>query len=273
MRRGFMTAGLLVLLIGVGFSEVVGAAAQYPVKPIEFIVAVEAGADGDQINRPVVKNLSEILGQPVIIVNKPGGGSTYGYRELLNAKPDGYTIGWGSAVAVGIISGHVQGVSLGGRRLPEMVQADVDLYPGNSGGPLVDARGRVIGINSMVVGPRLALAVPSHAAQELVAASAPSRAFLGVSAQPVELPESLARGLGLAVDRGLLISAVVDGGPADRAGVLLGDVLVALDGRPTRGVEDLWAALGADRIGAQAPLRLIRGGEMRELVVTVGERA
>ena len=49
-----------------------------------------------------MKNLSEILGQPVMIVNKPGGGSTYGYRELLNAKPDGYTIGWGSAVAVGI---------------------------------------------------------------------------------------------------------------------------------------------------------------------------
>ena len=102
MRREFMMAGLLVLLIGVGFSEVIGAAEEYPVKPIEFIVSVEAGADGDQINRPVVKNLSEILGQPVIIVNKPGGGSTHGYRELLNAKPDGYTVGWGSSTLVGI---------------------------------------------------------------------------------------------------------------------------------------------------------------------------
>jgi len=102
VRKEFVMAGLLVLLMGVGFSEVTEAAGQYPVKPIEFIVSVEAGADGDQINRPVVKNLSEILGQPVIIINKPGGGSTYGYRELLNAKPDGYTIGWGSAVAVGI---------------------------------------------------------------------------------------------------------------------------------------------------------------------------
>jgi tripartite-type tricarboxylate transporter receptor subunit TctC len=102
MRRKLMMAGLLVLLIGVGFSEVIGAAEQYPVKPIEFIVSVEAGADGDQISRPVVKNLSEILGQPVIIVNKPGGGSTFGYRELLNAKRDGYTIGWGSSTLVGI---------------------------------------------------------------------------------------------------------------------------------------------------------------------------
>jgi tripartite-type tricarboxylate transporter receptor subunit TctC len=102
MRRGLMITGFLGLFIGAIFAENIGAAGQYPVKPIEFIVSVEAGADGDQINRPVVKNLSEILGQPVIIVNKPGGGSTYGYRELLNAKPDGYTIGWGSAVAVGI---------------------------------------------------------------------------------------------------------------------------------------------------------------------------
>jgi tripartite-type tricarboxylate transporter receptor subunit TctC len=102
MRKEFMMVGLLVLLMGVGFSEVTEAAEQYPVKPIEWIVSVEAGADGDQINRPVVKNLSEILGQPVIIVNKPGGGSTFGYRELLNAKPDGYTIGWGSSVIVGI---------------------------------------------------------------------------------------------------------------------------------------------------------------------------
>jgi len=97
-----MITGFLGLFIGAILADEVRAAGQYPVKPIEFIVSVEAGADGDQINRPVVKNLSEILGQPVIIVNKPGGGSTYGYRELLNAKPDGYTIGWGSAVAVGI---------------------------------------------------------------------------------------------------------------------------------------------------------------------------
>jgi tripartite-type tricarboxylate transporter receptor subunit TctC len=102
MRRGLMITGFLGLFIGTIIADEVRAAGQYPVKPIEFIVSVEAGADGDQINRPVVKSLSEILGQQVIIVNKPGGGSTYGYRELLNAKPDGYTIGWGSAVAVGI---------------------------------------------------------------------------------------------------------------------------------------------------------------------------
>jgi tripartite-type tricarboxylate transporter receptor subunit TctC len=108
MRRVFMMVGLLVLLIGAGFPEGIKAAEKYPVKPIECIVAVEAGADGDVINRPVMKNLSQILGQPVMIVNKPGGGSTLGYRELLKAKPDGYTIGWGSST---LIANKLQGLS------------------------------------------------------------------------------------------------------------------------------------------------------------------
>jgi tripartite-type tricarboxylate transporter receptor subunit TctC len=108
MRKVLTVAVFLGLFMGAIFVDEIRAAEQYPVKPVEWIVAVEAGADGDQINRPVVKNLSEILGQPVIIVNKPGGGSTAGYRELLNAKPDGYTVGWGSSTLVGI---KLQGIA------------------------------------------------------------------------------------------------------------------------------------------------------------------
>jgi putative tricarboxylic transport membrane protein len=80
----------------------------YPVKPITFIVAVEAGADGDVLVRPLMQRVSKMLGQPVIFVNKPGGGSSIGYREIHAAKPDGYTIGWGSAT---IITNKLQGVS------------------------------------------------------------------------------------------------------------------------------------------------------------------
>ena len=108
MRRGLMIAGFLGLMIGAIFVEEIRAAEKYPFKPIECIVAVEAGADGDVINRPVMKNVSQILGQPVMIVNKPGGGSTLGYRELLKAKPDGYTIGWGSST---LIANKLQGLS------------------------------------------------------------------------------------------------------------------------------------------------------------------
>lgn len=84
------------------------AAENYPAKPIVFIVAVEAGADGDVLVRPVMQRVSKMLGQPIVIVNKPGGGSSIGYRELHGAKPDGYTLGWGSAT---IITNKLQGVS------------------------------------------------------------------------------------------------------------------------------------------------------------------
>ncbi len=84
------------------------AAEKYPVKPIDFIVPLEAGSDGDVIARPVMQKVSQILGQPVMIVNKPGAGSSIGYREVQKAKPDGYTIGWGSAT---LISNKLQGIS------------------------------------------------------------------------------------------------------------------------------------------------------------------
>lgn len=108
MKRLFIA--ILSVLPGVGFlsSGVAQAAEHYPVKPIVCIVAVEAGADGDVLVRPLMQKVSQILGQPIMIVNKPGGGSSIGYRELHSAKPDGYTLGWGSAT---IITNKLQGVS------------------------------------------------------------------------------------------------------------------------------------------------------------------
>jgi len=105
---------LLIVVAGIGLcSGIVGpesarAAEKYPVKPITCIVGVEAGADGDVLVRPVMQRVSKLLGQPVVIVNKPGGGSSIAYREIHGAKPDGYTIGWGSAT---IITNKLQGVS------------------------------------------------------------------------------------------------------------------------------------------------------------------
>lgn len=89
------------------FGGVALAAESYPAKPITFIVAVEAGGDGDVLIRPLMQRVSQMLGQPIVIVNKPGGGSTIGYREIHAAKPDGYTLGWGSAT---IITNKLQGV-------------------------------------------------------------------------------------------------------------------------------------------------------------------
>jgi tripartite-type tricarboxylate transporter receptor subunit TctC len=84
------------------------AADKYPAKPIMCIVGVEAGGDGDVLVRPIMQRVSKMLGQPIVIVNKPGGGSSIAYREIHGARPDGYTIGWGSAT---IITNKLQGVS------------------------------------------------------------------------------------------------------------------------------------------------------------------
>jgi len=92
----------------IGVSAVAQAAEKYPVKPIMSIVGVEAGADGDVLVRPLMQSVSKMLGQPIVIVNKPGGGSSIAYREIYAARPDGYTIGWGSAT---IITNKLQGVS------------------------------------------------------------------------------------------------------------------------------------------------------------------
>lgn len=100
------------ILIATMISLVIQGAAlaqdKYPSKPITFVMAVEAGADGDVLGRPLLDQVGKILGQPITIINKPGAGSAIGYREIAQAKPDGYTLGWASAT---IITNKLQGVS------------------------------------------------------------------------------------------------------------------------------------------------------------------
>ncbi|OGP94524.1 MAG: hypothetical protein A2157_08395 [Deltaproteobacteria bacterium RBG_16_47_11] len=98
----------IFLLLGVfGAGDLLQAAEKYPVKPITFIVPLEAGSDGDILARPIVQKVSAMLGQPVMIVNKPGAGSSIGYREVHDAKPDGYTIG---AAYATIVANKLQGL-------------------------------------------------------------------------------------------------------------------------------------------------------------------
>lgn len=108
MKKLLVAVASVVSCLGFFSSGTVQAADKYPVKPIVFIVPVEAGGDGDVLVRPVMQRVSQMLGQPVVIVNKPGAGSSTGYREIHGAKPDGYTLGWGSAT---IITNKLQGVS------------------------------------------------------------------------------------------------------------------------------------------------------------------
>jgi serine protease Do len=146
----------------------------------------------------------------------------------------GNPMGFVGALATGVIHGVGPICGLGSR---SWVQADVRLAPGNSGGPLADAQGRIVGINTMVVG-RLALAIPSNAVGDFVSA-APADGWLGISVHPLLIPRSSARGKIF----GLVIREVEPGSPAALASLLPGDILLGTEGRPFTAIEDLTRAL------------------------------
>lgn len=163
-----------------------------------------------------------------------------------------------------------------GGRIEGVVRSDVTLYPGFSGGPLVDGSGRVIGMNSSALTRGLAVTLPyqalSRVVQALTSQGKVRHGYLGIAAQPVGLPESLRLRTGLAEETGLLLVAVEPGSPADQAGLLLGDVLVAFAGHPAGSLESLNDRLGPESAGTQQVATIIRGGQVSDITVTVGER-
>jgi len=161
-----------------------------------------------------------------------------------------------------------------GGRLDRYLQTDVVMYPGFSGGPLVDASGQFIGLNTSALLRGVGLTVPvatlRSVVETLLTKGRISRGYLGVGAQPVRLPEALAKQLGQ--ETGLLAVSVEPGGPAEKAGLFMGDTLVSLVDQPIRHLDDLLGALGGDRVGATVKARVLRGGQLRDLNVVIGER-
>jgi S1-C subfamily serine protease len=163
-----------------------------------------------------------------------------------------------------------------GAEIDSLLRLDVSIYDGFSGGPLIDAAGRVLGINTSGLARGTPVTIPIATVErtvgELLERGTIRRAYLGIGTQPVRVPQSLARRLELENTIGLLIASVEPGGPADRDGVLLGDVLLALDGAAVSDPTDVLARLGGDRVGRPIALQVIRGGEVKTLQVTPGER-
>jgi serine protease Do len=146
----------------------------------------------------------------------------------------GNPLGFVGALATGVI--HSVG-SVRGLGQQEWVQADVRLAPGNSGGPLADAHGRVVGINTMVAGG-LALAIPSNAVRDFLSAG-PANAWLGVAVHPVQIPRSAGTGKRF----GLVVLEIEPRSPADSASLLAGDILLGTEEKPFAAIEDLARAL------------------------------
>jgi len=163
-----------------------------------------------------------------------------------------------------------------GGRIDRFLRLDLSIYDGFSGGPLVEAGGRALGLNTSGLARGMALTIPGstvdHVADQILSGGRLTRGYLGLASQPVRLPEGLRHGLNLGSDFGLVIVNVEPDGPADRAGVLLGDILVALDGAPVSEPADVLAALGPDRVGRPIAARLLRAGQPTEVTITVGSR-
>ena len=179
----------------------------------------------------------------------------------------GSPLGLARTVTLGIVS--ALGRTLrgeGGRAIEGVIQTDAPLNPGNSGGPLLDGSGRVVGINTAIVlgAQGLCFAVPSNTASFVVAEfrshGRVRRAWLGISAEEVLVPGPVAAKAGLASPRGVLVRGVETGSPAAGAGLRPGDIVVGLGERPIASVADLHRALSSDAIGAERPLAVLRSG-------------
>jgi S1-C subfamily serine protease len=162
-----------------------------------------------------------------------------------------------------------------GGQVERYVQTDAVMYPGFSGGPLVDTEKRILGLNTSALVRGLSLTLPTPTVRKtveiLLTHGRVRRGYLGVSTQPVRLPEALSQKLNQ--ETGLLLMSVEPNSPAEKSGLFLGDILIRLDGHSLQGMDELLAALNDGHIGQSVPIQIVRAGEVREMKVTVGERA
>jgi S1-C subfamily serine protease len=274
----------------------VGAGSGFVIAPDGFLVTsahVVAGArsgvasfpDGQELSVSVVG--ADALSDLAVLRTQTGDlrpvrlGDAEGLRVGQLVVAIGNPHGYASSVTAGVISGLGRSLPVGGRRgsrrlIENVIQTDAALNPGNSGGALVESNGQVVGVNTAVAGIGLGLAVPVNPATRSIVFSLMRegrvrRAHLGLAVAPRALPPIAAARLGRR--QAVQILEVVDGGPADRAGLVRGDLLVAIDGVPVADATDLQRLMLAERIGRALTATVLRHGAERGLTLVPDELA
>lgn len=182
----------------------------------------------------------------------------------------------GVTASYGIVSAIGEGFrTWSGGRIDIGLRLDLSPYRGFSGGTLIDSQGRMIGINTS--GPRRSvLTIPNTTVDRVVAQLLEkghiARGYIGVGVQPVEITESLRRSAGIKQEAGLVLLMVSPGGPAEKAGLLVGDILLTVNGTSVSDPRELQAVLDSENVGKQLKITVLRGGKPIEITLTIAER-
>jgi S1-C subfamily serine protease len=191
----------------------------------------------------------------------------------------GNPLGFESTVTAGVVSALGRSLrARTGRLIDDVIQTDAALNPGNSGGPLVSSRGEVIGVNTAIIqgAQGICFAVAANTANfvlgELVRHGRVRRAFIGISAQQTTIPRRMQLAVGLSQGSAATITASEPGSPANRSGLLTGDMIVSLDGAPVTGADDLIRLLTGERIGTPIEIGVLRLGKPRSFTLVPEER-
>jgi S1-C subfamily serine protease len=190
----------------------------------------------------------------------------------------GNPYGFQCTVTTGVISALGRSLrSTSGRLIDNIIQTDAALNPGNSGGPLVTSRGNVIGVNTAVILPAqglcfaIAINTAKFVASRLIRDGKIRRGYIGVAGQNIPLQRRIVRFHKIPIDTGILVVSVEPDSPAQRAGLQEGDILLAYDGHPTPGIDDLHRLLTEARVGVASPLTVLRGIERKIIPIAAEE--
>jgi len=213
------------------------------------------------------------LAEKALTAAKTSDDVKVGQLVLALGRPnsEGMQASWGIVTA---ISGPTR--TFKGGMLDEYIRTETTPYPGFSGGPLVNTEGEVLGLNTSGLTRGSSLTIPVKVAWRVAEALAThgsvKRGYLGVRTQPVEIPEAARQVLKREQEHGLLVLWLEEGGPAEKSGLLVGDILVAISGQPVGDPDDLFAALKSETVGKVIAVEVLRGGRPETVNVTVGER-